>query len=110
MKVLQSFVGGRWREGLNEQSDVNPAHPSEIVATVQLADARLAGEAAEAASRAFPSWRSTPAPKRGEILRKAADLLEQRVNQIAQDFTREEGTAIPETTGEIIRAVAMLRY
>jgi acyl-CoA reductase-like NAD-dependent aldehyde dehydrogenase len=110
MTVLRSFVDGDWRDGTADWPDLNPAQPSEVVATVRTADARLASQAAEAAARAFPAWRATPPPDRGEILRKAADLLEQRLDQIARDFTREEGKPLAESTGETRRAIAILRY
>src|SRR5581483_6669989 len=108
--ILRSYVDGQWRDGERTGADVNPAHPEECLATVQLAGASLAAEAIEAAHRAAASWRATPAPARGEILRKAADLLEQRVEAIGRDLTREEGKTLAEAVGETRRAVAILRY
>jgi acyl-CoA reductase-like NAD-dependent aldehyde dehydrogenase len=108
--TLRSYVDGHWRDGERTGADINPAHPEECLATVQLAGASLAAEAIEAAHRAAASWRATPAPARGEILRKAADLLEQRVEAIGRDLTREEGKTLAEAVGETRRAVAILRY
>lgn len=110
VRRLASYINGEWREGPDLFRATNPAHTSEVVAEVAMADAALAGEAVEAARAAFPSWRSMPAPARGEILRKAADLLEQRVEEVARDFAREEGKPLPEAIGETRRAVAILRY
>lgn len=107
---LQSFVGGAWQAGPSSSDDINPAHPRETVAGVRPADERLARQAVDAASRAFSEWRTMPAPSRGEILRKAADLLEQRTMEVARDLAREEGKALFEATGETRRAVAILRY
>jgi aldehyde dehydrogenase (NAD+) len=89
---------------------VNPAHPEEVVAEVRMADANLASEAVDAAARAYPGWRQTPPPARGDILRRAADLLEQRADTVARDLAREEGKALFEAVGETKRAVAILRY
>ncbi len=108
--TLRSYVDGQWRDGERTGADVNPAHPEECLATVQLAGASLAAEAIEAAHRAAASWRATPAPARGELLRKAADLLEQRAEAIGRDLTREEGKTLAEAIGETRRAVAILRY
>jgi alpha-ketoglutaric semialdehyde dehydrogenase len=83
---------------------------SEVVAEVSMGDAALAVAAVEAADAAAASWRSTPAPTRGEILRKAADLLEQRATTVGRDLTREEGKTLTEGIGETKRAVAILRY
>ncbi|MGH2370662.1 MAG: aldehyde dehydrogenase family protein, partial [Chloroflexota bacterium] len=66
--------------------------------------------AIDAARAAFVAWRATPAPARGEILRKAADLLEQRAEAVGRDLTREEGKTLAEGIGETKRAVAILRY
>jgi alpha-ketoglutaric semialdehyde dehydrogenase len=107
---LRSFVGGAWRDGVRTVADVNPARPSETVAEASFADARLAAEAVEAARAAFPKWRATPPPARGDILRKAADLLESRAEAVGRDLTREEGKTLAEGVGETKRAVAILRY
>jgi aldehyde dehydrogenase (NAD+) len=107
---LSSYVGGDWREGGARLDDVNPAHPDEVVAIVSASGAELAAEAVEAAADAFPSWRATPPPTRGEVLRLAADLLESRATEIGRDLAREEGKTAAEATGETVRAAAILRY
>ncbi|HEY1295582.1 MAG TPA: aldehyde dehydrogenase family protein, partial [Chloroflexota bacterium] len=91
MTELRSFIGGHFRDEGRRSQDVNPARPSEAVADVLQANQALATEAVEAAATAFPSWRATPAPARGDILRKAADLLETRASDVGRDLTREEG-------------------
>jgi aldehyde dehydrogenase (NAD+) len=107
---LSSYVGGDWREGGARLDDLNPAHPDEVVAIVSASGAELAAEAVEAAADAFPSWRATPPPTRGEVLRLAADLLESRATEIGRDLAREEGKTAAEATGETVRAAAILRY
>jgi acyl-CoA reductase-like NAD-dependent aldehyde dehydrogenase len=107
---LDSYVDGAWREGSERLEDRNPAHPDEVVAEVRGADAALATEAVDAAAAAFPGWRAAPAPRRGEILRKAADLLEARTEEVGRDLAREEGKTLAEAVGETGRAVAILRY
>lgn len=107
---LKSFVAGAWRDGVSQTPDLNPSIPSETVATVHMADARLAEDAVLAARKAFAGWRATPPPARGDILRRAADLLEQRAEAAGKDMTREEGKTLGEAIGETRRAVAILRY
>ncbi len=107
---LRPFVRGEWREGASRMPDVNPAHPSQVVAEEELADGALTGEAVEAARDAFPGWSRTPAPARGDILRRAADLLEVRAEDVGRDLSREEGKTLAEGIGETRRAVAILRY
>jgi aldehyde dehydrogenase (NAD+) len=107
---LSSYVGGDWREGGARLDDLNPARPDEVVAIVSASRAELAAEAVEAAADAFPSWRATPPPARGEVLRLAADLLESSATEIGRDLAREEGKTAAEATGETVRAAAILRY
>ena len=60
--------------------------------------------------RAFPAWAATPAPARGALLFKAADLLDARFEQLAAEMTREEGKTLPEAKGEVRRAINIFRY
>jgi aldehyde dehydrogenase (NAD+) len=107
---LQSYIGGEWRRGVRIGKDISPANPDEVVADVSMGDAALAATAVEAARAAFPAWRALPAPARGEILRKAAELLDQRAEAVGRDLTREEGKTLAEGIGETRRAVQILRY
>ena len=107
---LRSYVGGNWHTGTRLVDDINPADPSEAVAHVSMGNSSVAVAAVEAASAAFADWRRTPAPARGDILRKAADLLEQRADAVGRDLTREEGKTLVEGIGETKRAAAILRY
>src|SRR5213082_2487415 len=107
---LRSYIDGNWHDGARLVDDINPANPSEAVAQVSMGNTSVAVAAVEAASAAFASWHRTPAPARGEILRKAADLLEQRASTVGRDLTREEGKTLVEGIGETKRAAAILRY
>ncbi len=110
MRTVQSFVRGEFCPGTTSILDVNPAHPSTPVAQVSLADDKIVRQAVQAATEAAPAWRNTPAPARGEMLRKAADILQQRTPEVARDLAMEEGKTLPEATGETGRAIAILRY
>ena len=111
MTQLSSFIDGRWTAGSGSTTpDINPADPSEVVATVSQADTALVDAAIEAAAAAGPGWASLPSPARGDILRRAAQLIETRAGDIARDFTREEGKTIVEALGETRRASAIFHY
>jgi acyl-CoA reductase-like NAD-dependent aldehyde dehydrogenase len=110
MRTVQSFVRGEWCQGNTDIADVNPAQPSSPVARISLADRKVAEQAVQAAVDLAASWRNTPAPARGEILRRAADILQQRTPDVARDLAMEEGKTLPEAAGETGRAVAILRY
>lgn len=90
--------------------DRNPTRPEVVVAEVSFGDADLMTQAVTRAQEAFAGWRDTPAPARGEILRKAADLLEARADEVGRGLASEEGKALAESIGETRRAVAVLRY
>jgi alpha-ketoglutaric semialdehyde dehydrogenase len=107
---LASLVDGLLRDGEEVVADINPAAPDEAVAMVTLAGPDLAGEAVDAAAAAFPAWRDTPPPARGEVLRRAADLVDERADDIGRDLAREEGKTLVEAVGETRRAAAIIRY
>ncbi|HZQ06742.1 MAG TPA: aldehyde dehydrogenase family protein [Anaerolineae bacterium] len=88
----------------------NPANTDEVVAEFPKADAKTTNQAIEAASDAFSNWAATPAPTRGDILFRAAELIEQRADALAETMTREEGKTLAESRGEVIRSRDIIRY
>jgi alpha-ketoglutaric semialdehyde dehydrogenase len=108
--ALASLVAGRRREGDEIVPDVNPAAPHEHVATMSLAGPTVVSEAVDAAASAFGDWRATPPPARGEMLRRTADLVDDRAHEIGRDLAREEGKTLAEAIGETRRAAAIIRY
>ncbi len=107
---VASYVAGEWLRDGEAASDINPARPTETVAQVTMAGADAAGQAVAAARHAFAAWRDTPAPARGEILHRAAELILQRLEPVARELTSEEGKTLAEATGELRRAAGVLRY
>src|SRR5882672_7980639 len=107
-----NLIGGKWAPASAGATspDRNPARREEVVAVFPSAGGEDAVRAAEAAAQAFPGWARTPMPKRGEILLKAAALLEQRLDEVAEALTREEGKTLAESKGEVARGVSLLRY
>ena len=66
--------------------------------------------AVEAAAAAFPEWSRRPGAQRAAILNAAADAIERRVEQIAQDMTLEMGKPLREARMESARSAAILRF
>ena len=62
------------------------------------------------AREAFPRWRALPAPKRGEILYRAAEILVRRKEELSRDMTREMGKVLAETRGDVQEAIDMTYY
>jgi alpha-ketoglutaric semialdehyde dehydrogenase len=107
---LRSYIGGRWRSGTTVVPDTSPADPLEVVATVSLADADTASAAVDAAAAATAAWSATAPGTRAEVLRKAADLLDQRAEDSGRDLTREEGKTFAESVRETQLSAKVLRY
>ncbi len=105
---VQNFIGGQWVEAQSGQvfSSINPAN-EELVAEVAQSDARDVDAAVGAASKAYDSWRLTPAPKRGEILFRIGQLLLEKKEELAQLLTREMGKVIAEARGDVQEAIDM---
>src|SRR5207237_7605488 len=62
------------------------------------------------AKEAYKSWRLVPAPKRGEILYRAARLLLERKEGLAGQMTREMGKVLEEARGDVQEAIDMTFY
>jgi acyl-CoA reductase-like NAD-dependent aldehyde dehydrogenase len=105
-----SFIGGEWVPSDRTFDSINPARPSEVVGRFALATPADVEAAYAAASDAAPGWRRTSAVQRGDILHRAANLMEPRIDELGAELTREEGKTLAEGRGEIKRGIAILRY
>ena len=111
MRQLKNFIGGEWRESKGRRvQDLNPADTSEIIADAPSSTAAEAAEACEAALRAYPGWRNTPAPVRGQLLYRVQRRMEERKEEIANALTREEGKTLVEARGEVQRAINVIEF
>src|SRR5438876_1639498 len=88
-----NYVGGEWRPSLsgNTYEKRNPWRPSETVGEFPASDAGDVEAAVEAAAAAFPDWSRLAPARRSAILFAAADAVDARTEQIAQDMTLEMG-------------------
>lgn len=90
--------------------NISPADSLDVIGEFPLSDAGDVAAAVTAASAAFRSWRLTPAPLRGNILRKAGDIFERRKEELAAVMTREMGKPLFETRGDIQEAIDTCYY
>jgi len=100
---FQNYINGQWVDTKSGRTfeDRNPARWDEVVGTFPKSSKEDVDEAVKAARAAFKTWRLVPAPKRGDIVRKAADLLVSRKEEIARLMTREMGKVLLETRGDV---------
>ncbi len=80
------------------------------VARVPRGGAADARDACDAAARAFPAWRSRPARERALLLRRFADLVTERREDLARTMTREQGKPLSESRGEVAYAASFLEW
>ncbi len=104
------FIGGAWRDCRAGQADVIDPRTGEPTATVALASRADLDDALAAAEGASASWSAQPAHERGAVLKRAADLLETRADDVAAGLVLEGGKLPAEAAGEIARAVDTLRF
>jgi acyl-CoA reductase-like NAD-dependent aldehyde dehydrogenase len=111
-QICRNFINGRWIESRSTRTVErrNPANLDEVVAVVPLSTREEAQEAVAAARAAFPAWRETPAPARGKILAKATLLMEQQKEELARTLTREEGKALKDSLGEVLKSINILDF
>ena len=111
-RAYLNLIGGRWvpaRSGRTFE-DRNPARPSDLVGTFPESGPEDVSAAVEAASRAFASWRLVTAPRRAEIIYRAAEILRDRKEALARAMTREMGKVLAETRGDVQEAIDMAYY
>jgi alpha-ketoglutaric semialdehyde dehydrogenase len=88
----------------------NPAHRDDVVGIFALGGAEDVDAAVAAARAAYPQWRRTPWPARGEVILRAGLLLEQRKEELARLMTREMGKVLVEARGDVQEGIDMAKY
>jgi acyl-CoA reductase-like NAD-dependent aldehyde dehydrogenase len=111
-REYRNFINGEWVAPKNGKSieNRNPANPEEIVGVFPNSSTEDVDAAVGAAREAYKKWRLVPAPKRAEILFRAAELLVKRKEEFSRDMTREMGKVLAETRGDVQEAIDMTYY
>ncbi len=105
------LMGGEWVEAAEGgRFDVTDPATGELVGTVPNAGEDDVRAAIDAAAAAFEGWKSLPAIQRARILRRAADLIRERKDQIGLVMTSEQGKPLAEATGEVEYAASFLEW
>jgi acyl-CoA reductase-like NAD-dependent aldehyde dehydrogenase len=107
--TFANYIDGEWVSGPTFENR-NPANTDELVGLFVEGSPSDVEAAAGAAQAALPAWSALPAPTRGNYLFKVADILDREFDRIAGDMTREEGKTLPESKGEVRRAINIFRY
>ncbi|MGQ0713601.1 MAG: aldehyde dehydrogenase family protein [Gemmatimonadaceae bacterium] len=112
MKLFKNFIGGAWVEPSTGEyfDNVNPAETSDIIGRFPLSAKADVDRAVATAARGFERWRRTPAPARGDVIRRVGDLLVRRKEEIADLMTREMGKPLTETRGDVQEGIDTAYY
>jgi aldehyde dehydrogenase (NAD+) len=107
--VFENFIDGTWSASSSGAlfENRNPANHDDLIGVFQESTADDAVRAIAAAEHAYADWRLVPAPRRAEMLFRAAQLVADRKEQFARDMTREMGKVLEETRGDVQEAIDM---
>ncbi len=111
VKEYGILIGGKWVKSNSGETfdNVNPAN-ERVIAKFQSGTPDDVNRAVDAAEKALGYWRDFPAPKRGEILLKAAQLLRKDKERLARLMTMEMGKVIAEARGDVQEAIDITEY
>jgi len=112
MENFHNYINGKFTATSHHRTfeNVNPADRDDIIGTFPLSTPEDVNNAVLAAKVAFSTWSKMPAPKRGDILRKAGDIFTRRKEELARIMTREMGKPVFETLGDIQEAIDTAYY
>ena len=105
----QLYIDGQWVDGSGTVNVIDPSDGSVIAAVATSSDEQNLAALA-AADRASASWAKVAPRVRGEILRKAFEIMIAEADQLAELISRENGKALPDAKGEVLYAAEFFRW
>ena len=109
MTIHQNLIAGDWVGG-DASENINPSDTKDVVGLYAQGSAEDARTAIAAAKAAFPAWSRSGILERHAILKKAADEIMARKDEIGRLLSREEGKTLPEGIGETVRAAQIFDF
>ncbi|HEY2805851.1 MAG TPA: aldehyde dehydrogenase family protein [Gemmatimonadales bacterium] len=111
-KTYKNFIGGDWVPAQSGETfeNRNPADITDLIGRFPKSGPGDVNHAVRSALAGFELWRRTPAPARGDVLRRVGDLLVERKEAIANAMTREMGKVLAETRGDVQEAIDTAYY
>ncbi len=111
-KIYKNYINGKWKVSGNRETfeNINPANTKQVLGRFQKSSQGDIDEAVKAAKKAQVKWGKIPAPKRGEMLYRAGELLLKNKESLARDMTREMGKVVKETRGDVQEGIDMAYY
>ena len=109
-KLYRPLIDGDYANTQTTVKSLNPSDSAEVVGEIGLISIEQADQAIAAAKAAFPAWKKTPAKERADILRRAAELMEQRRQELIAWMVLETGKVVKEADPEVSEAIDFCRY
>jgi alpha-ketoglutaric semialdehyde dehydrogenase len=110
-RTFRNFIGGESVDAASGETfeSLNPA-TGDVIGSFPKSGPEDVDRAARAAREAFEEWRLVPAPERGQILYRFAQILEREKADLADLMTREMGKVKAEAGGDVQEAIDMTYY
>ena len=107
----RNYIGGEWVDAASGETfeSTSPAN-GDAIGTFPRSSREDVDRAVAAAKEAYETWHLVPAPRRGEILFRFAQLLTEQKEDISQLMAREMGKVLPEARGDVQEAIDMAYY
>lgn len=111
-ETLHNYINGVWTQSESGRTfeNRNPADTDDLIGNFPESSPQDVAAATQAATEAFKAWKMMPAPKRGDILRVAGDIMNRRKEELARCMTREMGKPVFETKGDVQEAIDTAYY
>src|SRR2546423_3954510 len=112
VKTYSNYIGGKWIQSESGEvfENINPANTEDVIGRFPLSTGDDVNTAVNAAQQAFEGWRSTPAPKRAEIIFRLGEILIRNKEKFTADMTREMGKVLTEAGGDVQEAIDCTYY
>jgi succinate-semialdehyde dehydrogenase/glutarate-semialdehyde dehydrogenase len=105
----QLYIDGKWVNGASTMPVTDPSDES-VIANVQISSEEQCIQAVAAAHRAFKGWAKTAPRVRGEVLRKAFEIMVAEADRLAEIISRENGKVLSDAKGEVLYAAEFFRW
>jgi acyl-CoA reductase-like NAD-dependent aldehyde dehydrogenase len=111
MKTYGLFIDGKWIPSKTGKTfETKSPVTGEVLATFPQGTKDDVIKAIDAAEKAFPKWKKHPAPKRGEIIFKAASIMREKKDELGSTVSQEMGKIIAEGKGDVQESIDFLEY
>ncbi len=112
MERFKNYINGQWVEPQSGEyfKNISPANFEDVIGEFPKSGQADVDAAVAAAKEAFKTWKKIPAPKRGDMIKKAGDIFVRRKKELGMIMTREMGKPTFETEGDVQEAIDTAYY